>query len=287
MFFLSVLIFGFQLIQTRAQMVINIVNVNEVMNAVSIDDLLFTVQYNTTFIPDTLNPDKVIEETMMLKVGKKNSAYYSYAKYLTDSIVEVDKANGAGRDIIAQHMQQYTPKVTYQIFKNHPTNRVTTLDRLAMSSFRCEEENQIPEWNLLPDTMTILSYPCQKATCHFKGRDYVAWFTSEIPRSEGPWKLYGLPGLILKANDTQNHYTFVCAGLIRSQGNESILFPGSEYQPVSRKEMNKMFERYYNDPVGFIASSAPNVKITITDEDGQATKSPKNIPFNPIECQEK
>ena len=43
-----------------------------------------------------------------------------------------------------------------------------------------------------------------------------AWYTPEIPRSEGPWKLQGLPGLILKASDSRQHYTFVCTGIGRS-----------------------------------------------------------------------
>ena len=28
---------------------------------------------------------------------------------------------------------------------------------------------------------TILGYPCHKATTHFRGRDYIAWYTEEIP----------------------------------------------------------------------------------------------------------
>lgn len=81
---------------------------------------------------------------------------------------------------------------------------MTTLDRLATSNFRCEEKNEKPVWTLLPDTATILTYHCWKATGHFRGRSYTAWFTMEIPVSEGPWKLCGLPGLIIKAEDDRD-----------------------------------------------------------------------------------
>ena len=36
---------------------------------------------------------------------------------------------------------------------------------------------------------TVASFDCQKAECDFRGRRWEAWFTPEIPVSEGPWKL--------------------------------------------------------------------------------------------------
>mgnify|MGYP001165784412 CR=1 FL=1 len=81
--------------ETNAQVTINIFNLNDVLRAKPIDETRFTVQYQTTSMPDTLQPDKKEEETLMLKVGDKCSVYYSYAKFLTDSVLEADKAAGA------------------------------------------------------------------------------------------------------------------------------------------------------------------------------------------------
>ena len=78
--------------ETNAQVTINIFNLNDVLRAKPIDETRFTVQYQTTSMPDTLQPDKKEEETLMLKVGDKCSVYYSYAKFLTDSVLEADKA---------------------------------------------------------------------------------------------------------------------------------------------------------------------------------------------------
>lgn len=265
-----------------AQISIQIVNINEALKAKPIDETRFTVQYRTTFVLDTLHPEEAGEETMMLKVGEKCSVYFSYTKFLADSIVEVDKANGASKEIINEHIQQYFPKVNAQVYKNHPEGHLTTLDVLAASRFRCEEKEERPQWRLLPDMMTLLSYPCQKAICHFKGRDYEAWYTPEIPKSEGPWKLYGLPGLILKVEDSRKHYTFTCTGIELNHGKNPILFGGSDFEPISRKNLQKVYERYAADPIGYIALTAPHVKVTVNDENGKAYQ-PKNMPYNPIE----
>lgn len=269
----------------QAQMVINIVNTNETAQAEPVDEALFSARYEMTMVTNTDKPDDKQEETMMLKVGKTTSQFYSYSKFLTDSLVAEAKAKGAGHEAIVDIIKSHVPKVTYQIYKNYPAGKVTTLDRLAMSNFRCEEENDQPVWELRSDTLTLLGYACRKATCRFKGREYEAWYTTDIARSEGPWKLYGLPGLILKANDTEGHYSFECTALIRHGEGEKILFTGKEHEPISRKNLRKTFERYYADPVGFVTSAAPNVTVKIQTEDGQAQKAPKNIPFNPIELE--
>ena len=56
------------------------------------------------------------------------------------------------------------------------------------------------------DTKKINNYLCNKATLKFRGRYYVAWYTTKIPISFGPWKFTGLPGLILEIYDTTKTY---------------------------------------------------------------------------------
>ncbi|MNY31463.1 hypothetical protein D3C86_1656270 [compost metagenome] len=56
-------------------------------------------------------------------------------------------------------------------------------------------------WELKNETKTIGKYTCYKATTNFRGRNYTAWYAPDIPLPYGPWKLQGLPGLILEAYD--------------------------------------------------------------------------------------
>jgi|GEM_PF-662740 GLPGLI family protein len=64
------------------------------------------------------------------------------------------------------------------------------------------------EWKIANEFKEISGFKAQKASCHFRGRDYTAWFTPEIPVPFGPWKLQGLPGLILSASDQQGDVVF-------------------------------------------------------------------------------
>ncbi len=74
--------------------------------------------------------------------------------------------------------------------------------------YRYKESFPTMQWKLEDEKQTVCGYSCQKATCHWRGRDYVAWFTSAIPMKSGPWKFGGLPGLIMKIHDTKNLYTW-------------------------------------------------------------------------------
>lgn len=63
-------------------------------------------------------------------------------------------------------------------------------------------------WQLENDFKMISGYRCQKATTSFRGRNYTAWFSPKIPLPYGPWKLNGLPGLILEAYDDTKEVHF-------------------------------------------------------------------------------
>lgn len=281
-FALSVFLFAYTLIAT-AQVNIHVYDLNDVIQAKPVDKIRFVVQYQATLVNDTLSPDNRLTETMMLKVGSQSSLYYSYSRFRMDSLIEADKTVGASQEVIAEHLKQGGGGlINYQIYKNYPAGKITTLDQLAASRFRCEEALERPEWTLLPDTANLLSYTCRKATCHFRGRDYEAWYAPEIPRSEGPWKLQGLPGLILKVSDSQGHYAFTCTGIEKSRKEEMILFTGSAYEPVSRKDLQKIHARYAADPLGYVAETSPGIQVTVTGEDGRPYR-PKNTPYNPIE----
>ena len=270
----------------NAQTVLRIDVPDETINAEKIDDVQFVAQYQVKIISDTLNKEDVIDELMILKAGRKSSVFYSYSHFNSESTIKEQlKKNERTGNFALGFSFVGVGMITPKVYKNYPTGKVTTLDKISINSFfRCEEENEVQSWQLLTDTMTILSYSCQKAVCHFKGRDYEAWFTSEIPRSEGPWKLHGLPGLILKVADAQGHYTFECIGMENADGE--LLFGASGYEPISRKNLNKIYERFATDPSGFLTSLMPaNKKVIVVDDSGE-DKSVKNMPYNPIERDE-
>lgn len=281
-----ILLLALSLAATAAQAQMNIkISTGQTFRKDTIDHKVLTVQYGLDALTDLSKPDARMQETLRLDIGRQASRFYSYTAFVADSVLAADMANGASSELIAQHANQYQSQWSEQTFKNYPAGKVTTLDELAgdICRLRCEEPAEKPRWTLTQDTLTLLGYRCTRATTQFKGRQWSAWYTTDIPVSEGPWKLCGLPGLILKAEDDEGHYRFTADGLEQSRGTEPILFGGKDYQSVDRKQYDKMQKRFAADPVGFITGIMPNVKITVQDNHGNKTKNPKDTPYNPIE----
>lgn len=101
-------------------------------------------------------------------------------------------------------------------------------------------ETVVPQWTMHDDEIRLLGYTAKKATTSFRGRNYSAYFTPDIPINDGPWKLYGLPGLILKAETEDGVLKFEAIGLEQVEG--AGITP-----PENRKYGDcKNFTDYYN-----------------------------------------
>jgi GLPGLI family protein len=96
-------------------------------------------------------------------------------------------------------------------------------------------------WDIQEETKMIGIYKVQKATAHFRGRDYTAWFTSQIPLPYGPWKLVGLPGLILEAYDTNKEIYWYFKNIEYPTKHSHLLKPINNPNPswISFEEFRK------------------------------------------------
>lgn len=178
-----------------------------------VEDALLEVTYQRHFVSDTTQRDvRFRDSEMQLRVGQTMAMWYSANKLWADSlrsynfmlseqIVREGRKNDQNY-ILGGYDWEF-------IFKNYPTRGTWTVyNRFDLQDWQYSEEISSPEWNLTDSTCTILGYNCQMAETYYKGRHWTAFFSFDLPFSEGPWKLGGLPGLILKAFCTNNDYSY-------------------------------------------------------------------------------
>jgi len=218
-----------------------------------------------------------VEDKQSLLIGTKISKYYSdyYFDYCKREM------NRKIKDEPYQRMEDGACGL--EIFKNYPDSRMTVTDQaggfILGGNYKYEEYTPSIQWKIENDTTTILTYSCQKATTTFRGRKYTAWFAHEIPSNNGPWKFGGLPGLILKIYEESHSYMFECVGIKQLEKPVPIKIYNLKYITLKREEMDKIYRRYFKDPIQFW-------KLTGSQADGQITASdiPKMI-YDPIELE--
>ena len=82
-----------------------------------------------------------------------------------------------------------------------------------MNGYLIEDVLPVINWKISDDTASFEGLLCQKATTHFKVGIYTAWFSPDMPFHAGPWKLNGLPGIILDAYDAKKEVVFQFDGI--------------------------------------------------------------------------
>lgn len=252
-------------------------------DTLTIDQVAYRITYNSKSVADTTKtPYRYKDDEMRLEIGKNGvSRFYSYTRFLRKQMTAEMIKKGGGIDLTS------IPKggaISWELYKNYPVQGKTLyLDVISLDSYQCEETVETPDWQLVPDsTKEILGYQCQMATTRFKGRQWTVWYTEDIPLDEGPWKLRGLPGLVLSAYDAKRQYVFEGAGLEQVSTDQPVVIVEEKREKISQKNFRKVLSRY--DPMAALSSRGIKI-ISVKEADGSEGKLPTKLPSNSIELE--
>ncbi len=101
------------------------------------------------------------------------------------------------------HSYVPTNQGSLYVFKNSADSTVTVYDQAGMFDhgyYSAPLAEMV--WEVGDSVKNVLGYECIIAETDYHGRHWTVWFTPEIPIQDGPWKLCGLPGLILEAYES-------------------------------------------------------------------------------------
>lgn len=216
------------------------------------------------------------EDVVTLQIGDRYTKSYSENLYQTDSVATVMLKQGTRvlptYSDYAQREDLYTCLVDQS---------VTTVYRTFSDGPVLRYQEPLPQirWEFSGEKKTILGYPCQLATCRFRGRNYSAWFTLALPLSAGPWKFSSLPGLVLEVYDDTGEVKYTADEILHR--TTFIKLWDWPYTDTTREQANRTIARMFRNPTRFLRSiGAPQV---FTPE-GPLT-SDFTCPYNPIELE--
>ena len=173
---------------------------------------------------------------------------------------------------------------------NFKTSEIIQLFRQATITIRGTTKMSVPDWKLSEESSIINGFSCKKATANYLGRNWIVWYTEDIPLPIGPWMLWGTPGLIVSAQDSEGLFSFqlIWADKLDNYNRVTFidsLYPDKPFQKgantkhfvLSMKEAEKMYTRLRTD-VSYLFEVTG---VRSNNVEGLQKKAKKYIPLIP------
>lgn len=220
------------------------------------------VHYNFKHINDTTKKDKQLLDEVVTYLGQTSSYYTSYSNTRAqEQIAKMVNAPDFDGNLV---ISRGTSAIKNAYFLVPTKSTLMVVKRVASDEFLLKAPFPKQEWEIHDDTKMIGGYTCQKATATFGGRQYTAWFTTEIPFSFGPWKLHGLPGLILAAKDEKNEVEFEYAGFDKLADDEQLTIGIPESAIVStEEEVDKLTQAFESNREAYLKAKSGTKGVTV------------------------
>ncbi len=202
---------------------------------------------------------------MILLAGTTCSKFYNPVTEYLDSLESTPEGkntynqmkmagftSGKMKDVPSRSLPMY-------VFK-HKDGDMEVFDGNIASMFRYTEPYEAQVWEIGDSTKNILGYECVIASTDYHGRHWTAWFSPDIPIQDGPWKLSGLPGLILEAREDAGQHHFVATGINSTTKQITLNLGADHYEKTDRISMLKTLRKFEDNPEAALGASL-GVKI--------------------------
>lgn len=206
---------------------------------------------------------KTYKITYDYHIGVKQNGKIGMNTYLKTYLTGDGISSLYEEDFIASQNENDSPNTMSIKSESNPVfykellkNKVTYKDMVTFKFFNIQDQIEKYDWQILPETKTILGYSCQKASLFFRGSTFEVYFTTEIPFSDGPWKLSGLPGMILEfKNDTNSGiYDALATKVEITTSNNEIINLYHEKQTITYEEFVAIYRKKHADSQAKISS---------------------------------
>ena len=157
-----------------------------------------------------------------------------------------------------------------QVWTNYPEGQVTVRDAIPPSIYETQEKRKAIKWTLNDSTLKVAGYQCKTAVCQLHGRKWTVRYAEDIPTTAGPWKLCGLPGLIVEAVSGDGIHRFTLTELQHATApifyeTNAITVKTSEEKLI--KNRNKIFgNRLYPKDSHYYIANLQSVDVVYVDE---------------------
>ena len=252
------------------------------------EPILLNVTYQFVYINNLADKENPIKKDMVLSFGKNKSRYISSNAYNRLNIPKPSRFNGGGRvvsGIPIVLVDNNNSGIIDESYLMHPTiQNLQTFATIGNTNYTIEQKLIRINWKIEKETKEIGGFICQKAIGIFSGRTYVAWFAPDLPFQCGPFKLWGLPGLILEAEDSAREVRFLFKDINKeTDSTKLVTIAGNSPVKISLADYNTAKKAYQKNPDTYMQSQLPADAPKVTKVGDNGVDIIKKFKYNPIE----
>lgn len=182
----------------------------------------YRVKYNLIYQPDSTNSKRVASENFFLYLHTGESSMFgSEGRFKSDSVRALIKKGVLPENAQLDGQNRFKTNFKYFVCKDYAKVETIVYESISTDRFTYAAPSTF-NWKIMAEQDSVAGYFCTKATANHAGRDYEAWFTTDIPISDGPYIFRGLPGLIVKLYDSRNHYVFMLQSFQEFKGERTL-----------------------------------------------------------------
>lgn len=202
----------------------------------------------------------------ILQIGRNIAMFSDYTAFRADSAIACKAPETDIQKFKTQEMRN-DMFFDQSVSQNVPKGKLSVYSVITPNYYSYAESGTPIVWNFDEDTDTICGYTCQKAVGEYGGRTWMVWYSTEIPVSFGPWKLCGLPGLVLAAKDSEGIHQFK-AITFRKSSTPMNLKPYANAIKTSREQFIKSKNKFEQNPMVNIPAESISEMTIEKYEDG-------------------
>lgn len=220
--------------------------------------VFYYVSYEAVHVNDTNHRDSPLVETLQLQVAQNASKYWR-APVVPQPVTTTEAPRVVSVTVVGKPMAVVNAVgiTESELFVLPGEGKINLFASLGSRQYVIEQKLTPINWQVGSETRMIGGYNCQNAHGTFAGRQYTAWFTTELPFQSGPWKLWGLPGLILEATDARNEVKFLFKDIVKDSIAEPLKTLRREPVKVSEQAYLRAKEAFEENPVAVMQSQLP------------------------------
>lgn len=238
-----------------------------------------------------------VEPDMMLDWSIEKSVFYSDATFHRDSLsaIAFDKNGNISDNISYQKIYDFRGGAMKDIvFIDYFKHKYEVQYRAATVFLTGQGDLAMPRWTLTEETtVTSTGLNVKKGIADYLGRKWIIWYCEDIPVSAGPWLLWGAPGLIVEAHDSEELFHFKLLNVLTL--NSELRY---EQIASDRHAQIKSGNRHYTYEIGkaeqvhnkikrdmnylFQMAGHSTTETTIVDRNGKSTALADNQDYIPL-----